>query len=49
MKSGQFVYMNNHMYLFLGYIDYAKKRCLIADSHGNKIEAWSTNINIYKS
>ena len=38
MKSGQYVYLNNYRYIFLGFIDYKRTRCLIADSYGNKIE-----------
>lgn len=35
---------SNRTHLFLGYIDYKKKRCMIADYDGNKIELWSNQI-----
>jgi hypothetical protein len=43
-KSGQNVFFNNDKYLFLGYIDYKRKRSLIADKYGNKLETWTINL-----
>ena len=47
MKSGQYVRLNNQIYIFLGYIDYKKSRAVIADHHGNKIDIFVHKLNIY--
>jgi hypothetical protein len=44
LKSGQYVIFCNKTYLFLGYSDYLKKRCVIADTYGNKIPVWSDEV-----
>jgi hypothetical protein len=46
-KSGQFVSLNNMMYLFLGYSDYKKKYCVLADKHGNKLKIESIFVSEY--
>ena len=44
IKTGAYIIFNKEKYLFLGYIDYKKKRCLLADQYGNKIEVWSNDL-----
>jgi hypothetical protein len=36
LKSGEYIKMYGHMYLFLGYSDYKRKYGVLADYHGNK-------------
>jgi hypothetical protein len=36
MKTGQQIRFNGIPYIFLGYTDYKRKWCCIADMHGNK-------------
>jgi hypothetical protein len=40
IKSGTWVSLGGLQYLFLGYIDYHRKRCLIADKYGNKVDVF---------
>lgn len=47
IKSGQFIKYGELMYLFLGYCDYKRKLCLIADRHGNKTEVFANLVSIY--
>ena len=35
---------SNRIHLFLGYVDSKKRRCIIVDSYGNKIEVWNEQI-----
>jgi hypothetical protein len=44
LKSGQYVKFCDKTYLFLGYSDYLRKRCIIADKYGNKIPVWSSEV-----
>jgi len=43
-KSGENVYVYGIQYLFLGYCDAKKRRCIVADIWGNKSEQWITSI-----
>lgn len=48
-KSGQFVLLVKAQlpYLFLGYCDYKRTRCVVADRHGNKVELFAKDLAIY--
>ena len=35
LKNGEYVYINNLRYMFLGYSDYERKYAKIADMYGN--------------
>jgi hypothetical protein len=45
LKCGQDVRFNQHIYLFLGYIDNDGKRGIVADKHGNKVEVEISNLS----
>jgi hypothetical protein len=45
MKSGQYVMKNSLLYMFLGYVDYKRKRCLLADRYGNTHVSWIEDVN----
>jgi hypothetical protein len=44
IKTGSYVIFCKRKHLFLGYIDSKKRRCIIADNYGNKIEIWNEQI-----
>ena len=45
IKSGEDVLFGNMVYLFLGYSDYKRKWCVVADKYGNKVKIYSSQVN----
>lgn len=44
LKTGQLIKVGNIGYLFLGYKDSAQKWGVLADKHGNKYEAYMSDL-----
>lgn len=45
IKSGEYCYIQNIRYLFLGYINYKRTLCYLADMYGNTCKVWIDYIN----
>lgn len=43
-QIGQEVKQKGLTYMFMGYIDYKRKRCMLADEHGNTHWCWVEEI-----
>jgi hypothetical protein len=49
INSGQDIKFSGQYYIFLGYVDYKRRRCMIADRHGNTCIVWNDQISYKKN